>query len=462
MDLQRGTAGKQGKAGKAKSVGTVLAREGGSLPRYTADEGPGAIPYLFLRRLPSGKHTYIVHRRVAGVAHPVTVTIGRKDKTSLRDARRAAEKINGQIVLGKNPNAEKEAARAAERAKVTEKNAARAHTVLAVGRSYIAHCEAGTRQRGPRAPATVAEYRRKLQGLEQWHQRPLAGISADEIKGEIDRVGGAKGEKSPVAANRLFEFFSALFNYAVSRKILPANPLKELRREQVLFREKPRKRTLVHPLTGDLSEVVALWRGVETIEPEHHPMRALAKLLLLTGARVGTFARAHPGQTDAILWRHVKDLGKPAHARIEVPATLRKTGDDSDEGYTIALSPAAVEVLEGMAKVGEDAPVFTLDGKQPIKIDADQRDQLRAVADAAAGRELEHFTIHDLRRTVSTGLGHLGCPPAVQDAILDHAGEGRRGVAGIYNRAELFGPCREWLTKWAEQLSAAIRADKAK
>jgi integrase len=271
---------------------------------------------------------------------------------------------------------------------------------------------------------------------------------------------GEVGKRAPVAANRLFEYLSAVFNFAVSKGIILASPLKGLDRDEVLHKEKSRRRTLVHPLTGDLSELVALWRGVETIEPKHHPLRAVAKMLILTGARVGTFARAHPGQADAILWRHVKDLHKPEHARIEVPASLRKTGDDGDEGYSIALSPAAVEVLDGLAKVGNDAPVFTLDGAKPLKIDDVQRDQLRALANKSAGRELEHFTLHDLRRTVSTGLGHLGCPAPVQDAILDHAGEGKRGVAGIYNRAQLLGPSREWLTRWADHLEAAIKKAK--
>jgi integrase len=457
MNLQANVAGKRGKSGKAKTVGTVLAQgvAGESHrekePRYTPDSGAGAVAYLFLRRLPSGRQNWVVIRRMAGAASPVTVTIGRKDSMSLRDARRAAEIVNGQMARGENPNATKKAARAAEHAKVAAKRAATVHTLLAVGRAFIQHCEVGTRQHGPRAPATVAEYRRKLQNdiPEKWHPRPLAGISADEVKGLI----GTMGERAPVAANRLFEFLSATFNYAVSRKILPANPLKGLPRDDVLFREKSRRRSLVHHLTGDLSEVVALWRGIETIEPEHHPFRALVKMLLLTGARVGTFARAHPEQTDAILWRHVKDLHKPEHARIEVPASLRKTGDDGDEGYTIALSPAAVAVLDGLAKVSDSAPVFTMDGKMPLKIDHPQRDQVRALANKAAGRKLEHFTLHDLRRTVSTGLGHLGCPKPVQDAILDHR---ERGIAAIYNRAQLFGPSKEWLTRWAENLTAAV------
>jgi integrase len=385
----------------------------------------------------------------------VTVTLGREDALPRKDARKLAERLNAKLSSGINPNVEKAAAREAEGVRAGEDRAARLHTFHALGRAYIQRCETGTRRRGPLAPATLGEYRRKLESndLKGWHQRPIGGITAKEVDALIGQVGA----RAPVAANRLFEYLSAVFNFAVFKGILVASPLKLLDRDEVLYQERSRRRTLVHPLTGDLSELVALWRGVETIEPVHHPLRALTKILILTGARVGTFARAHPGQTDAVLWRHVKDLHDGQHARIEVPASLRKTGSEGDEGYSIALSPAAVEVLDGLAKVGDGAaPVFTTDGTRPIKVDDVQRDKLREVAARAAGQAIEHFTLHDLRRTVSTGLGHLGCPAPIQDTILDHAGEGKRGIAGVYNRAQLLGPSREWLTRWADHIKLAL------
>ena len=456
MDLQHSSAGNNTNPGKSKSVGTPLANAGTGKKQYIPDSGDGAVPHLYLRELPSGHRVWVVMARPAGSTRPVVVTLGREASLKRKAARKLAYTANARLAEGINPNAEKKEKRAAERAASTAAKAATAHTLLAVGRAYIRRCQEGTRQRGPRSAATLAEYHRKLQSdLEPWHARPISGITAAEVQSLIDRI----GKRAPIAANRLFELLSAIFNFAVSKAIIPASPLKSLAREELLYQEKSRERTLVHPLTGDLSELAALWRGVETIEPAHHPLRALAKILILTGARVGTFARSHPGQQDAILWKHVKDLDRPKFARIEVPAPLRKTGGDGGT-FTIALSPAAVEVLDGLAKVGEDAPVFTMDGERPMRVDAEERNRLRDVANKAAGRELERFTIHDIRRSVATGLGHLGCPVPVQDAILDHAGDGKRGVRGTYNRAELFGPCKEWLTKWANSLTAAMEKKK--
>jgi len=95
--------------------------------------------------------------------------------------------------------------------------------------------------------------------------------------------------------------------------------------------------------------------------------------------------------------------------------------------------------------VGEDAPVFTLDGKTSLRADYHLRDQLRAMGDKAAGRELAHWVLHDLRRSVATGLGFLGCPPAIIDEILDHAGEAKAGIRGVYDLSARVGLRRQWL-----------------
>jgi integrase len=95
-----------------------------------------------------------------------------------------------------------------------------------------------------------------------------------------------------------------------------------------------------------------------------------------------------------------------------------------------------------------------MDGIRPLRIDVDERNRLRTLADEAAGHALEHWTPHDLRRSVATGLGHLGTPHAIIDEILDHAGEAKAGIRGTYDRSQRVELCREWLTKWADHLAA--------
>lgn len=61
------------------------------------------------------------------------------------------------------------------------------------------------------------------------------------------------------------------------------------------------------------------------------------------------------------------------------------------------------------------------------------------------------WTVHDLSRTVATGLAKLGCPRVVQDRILNHVDS---SVSAIYDRHRYDAEARVWLQKWADYLEA--------
>ncbi|MBA0170052.1 tyrosine-type recombinase/integrase [Pectobacterium sp. FL60-S17] len=64
--------------------------------------------------------------------------------------------------------------------------------------------------------------------------------------------------------------------------------------------------------------------------------------------------------------------------------------------------------------------------------------------------DIPHWTPHDLRRTVRTGLSRLQCPNEIAEAVLGHT---RGGVEGIYNLYKYDSECKIWLQKWADYLS---------
>ena len=67
--------------------------------------------------------------------------------------------------------------------------------------------------------------------------------------------------------------------------------------------------------------------------------------------------------------------------------------------------------------------------------------------------DIEHWSPHDLRRTVRTGLARLGCPNEVGEAILGHS---KKGIEGTYNLHSYDKECRFWLQKWADYLDSLI------
>jgi integrase len=70
--------------------------------------------------------------------------------------------------------------------------------------------------------------------------------------------------------------------------------------------------------------------------------------------------------------------------------------------------------------------------------------------------KLPPWVIHDLQRSVATGMNEIGIPPWVVEAVLNHASGHRAGVAGVYNRAVYETEKTTALARWDEHLMAAV------
>ena len=84
------------------------------------------------------------------------------------------------------------------------------------------------------------------------------------------------------------------------------------------------------------------------------------------------------------------------------------------------------------------------------------------VAKLNRGRGLPEWRIHDLRRTVATGLQRLGVGLQVVETILGHVSGSRAGVIGIYQRHKFDDEKREALEAWARHVEALGRGQPAK
>jgi integrase len=129
----------------------------------------------------------------------------------------------------------------------------------------------------------------------------------------------------------------------------------------------------------------------------------------------------------------------------------------------VPLSDAVVEELDGVA--GEKWPrkglVFTTTGKTPVSGFARAKRRLdKQIADIAADeqeeRELAPWRYHDLRRTFATGMQRLGVRFEVTEAILNHVGSARSGVAGVYQRHDWKDEKRAALEAWAAHVQSIV------
>jgi hypothetical protein len=62
--------------------------------------------------------------------------------------------------------------------------------------------------------------------------------------------------------------------------------------------------------------------------------------------------------------------------------------------------------------------------------------------------------VHDLRRTVATGLQRLGVRLEVTEAVLNHISDSRGGIAGVYQRHDWANEKRAALDAWAAHVLA--------
>jgi hypothetical protein len=75
------------------------------------------------------------------------------------------------------------------------------------------------------------------------------------------------------------------------------------------------------------------------------------------------------------------------------------------------------------------------------------------IAGAQGGRLLPSWRLHDLRRTMRTGLGRLGVAPHVAELLINHV---PKGMVAVYDKHRYQGEIAAALALWADHVMAAV------
>ena len=108
------------------------------------------------------------------------------------------------------------------------------------------------------------------------------------------------------------------------------------------------------------------------------------------------------------------------------------------------LSDVAVDVLAGLPRVAD--LVFTTNGRTPFQ------GWSKAKRDLDRRAAISGWTLHDLRRTVVSGMARLGIPPHIADKILNHQSGTISGVAAVYQRHQFLAERRDALDHWGDHV----------
>nr|WP_069624737.1 site-specific integrase [Methyloceanibacter marginalis] len=255
-----------------------------------------------------------------------------------------------------------------------------------------------------------------------WKGRHVPDLTRRDVLDVLDSV---VDRGSPVMARRLHAHLHRFFRWCVGRGIITANPMADMPKPGA---ETKRERVLTD------AELKAVWKACDKIG---WPFGPAIQLLILTGAR--------RQEIGALCWSEI--LADPANIFLSGDRTKNK------EPHTIPLSKPALAIIEGLPKVEGDADyVFTTNGKTPISGWSKAKGELPELA--------EPWVLHDLRRTVATGLQRLGVSLTVIEACLGHVSGSRAGVVGVYQRHSFGAEKAAALEAWGAHVVALVEGKK--
>lgn len=350
--------------------------------------------------------------------------LGDFPNTTSAKARRLAEIHRGTVQAGADPVADRKAKEAAILQAETSAKAKRAVDAFTV-KKLIEGWQAG--HLSSRSPSYRLEApRRLLHALGPLAELPAKELDRTATVGMLDAFSAASGA---VGANRVRAYGRACFGWAVSRGSVVHNPFDNVPR---LAQERARERVLTD------AELRRVWQACGLLE---EPWRPIFQILILTGQRRGEVAgmrwsEIHLEPADRATWSLPGSRTKNGHPHdvpLSAPARAILVEVNRFAGCPLALSLGRRTAPSGF-------------GKAKARLD-----QLLA----AEGEPMEAWTVHDLRRTVATGLQRQGVRLEVTEAVLNHVSGSRGGIVGVYQRHTWTEEKRGALEAWADSLKSA-------
>ncbi|MBL8567202.1 MAG: tyrosine-type recombinase/integrase [Hyphomicrobiaceae bacterium] len=371
------------------------------------------------------------------------LTLGDAKGLSVEGARKAARVTLAVIAEGRDPAAEKQARRHAERESTVHYPAMvelfiRRHGMvknrrwrdqartLGLRLTWIS----ARRLNDPRPGDPAPEFEPVAGSLaERWLRTPVREITRADIAAAVQDA-MALGDGKGAAANTRLAQLKSLFSWLHAQGFVDAHPCEMLpppaphnERERVL----------------SLDEIRALWAATAALEA---PYRQFVRVLALTGQRRSEVAQMRWAEIAGDTWI--------------IPAARAKNGD----AHAVTLSPLVLAELASLSKNGPHVFTSSPTGATAIQNFSDIKEALdRNMPPPRANDDGEEigWTFHDLRRTAATGMADLGVLPHVIEAVLNHRSGRVSGIARTYNRNPYEREKRAALDAWAARVAEIVR-----
>ena len=405
-----------------------------------------------------GKGVYVLLARYPGSNNPTRRVIARVGAMTLADAREKAQDWHKLLQAAKDPAVEEERQRLAEARR-------RANSFATVAEDYIRLAAVGADPKKPKqrkGPEVARDLRREF--VARWAKKPVTDITPQDVTAVLDEVVARGAEYQ---AHNLLGHVRRLFNWAIARGSygLELSPCDRMKPRDVIGPKALRNRVL------DQDEIFACWRACRRLG---YPFGHLIQLLILTGQRKSEVGEARWREFHPELVRAFRKR-KPDDAPIKwamLPKEWRvwTIGADrmkANTAHAVPLTNDALEILANLPHFGKGDFLFTTTfGVKPVngfskaknRLDMETLRTLKAMA-RKRGVDLSQvaitpFVLHDLRRTMRTGLSALPIPDLVRELVIAHS---KPGLHKVYDQFAYQDEKRHALELWAGRLSEIIK-----
>jgi integrase len=395
-------------------------------PGQRYDLWDAVVPGFGVRVTDKGRRTFVLVARFPGSKHPTRRAVGEYGAITLEKARAKAREWIELIRRGTDPRVHDVRLRLAEQ----RRNEV---TFAAVAEDFINE-KLATERKGREVERDI---RREF--IPAWGRRPITDITPLEVRTAIKAV---KDRGAPYQAHNLLGYVRRLFAWAIDQHCygLESSPCDRLKPKAIIGRKDARSRVLSD------GELRALWRAAEGIS---YPYGPLFRILVLTGQRKSEVAEARWSEFDL-----------PGKQWI-IPADRMK----AEAPHVVPLSDEAIAILESLPRFNKGDHLFsTTFGVKPVNgfskakaaLDMAMLAELYKAAcdDAARAKvKLDPFVVHDIRRTMRTGLSALPVPDLVRELVIAHT---KPGLHKVYDQFAYLDEKRRALELWAARLGTIL------
>jgi len=264
-------------------------------------------------------------------------------------------------------------------------------------------------------PRTYIETKRYLEHyLKPLHNLPIGAVERRDVAACLQNIAKTKGN---VSADRARSCLSAMFAWAIGEGLAEENPVTGTNRRSD---DEPRTRVLSD------AEIAKLWNGLPDSQ-----YGAIVRLLALTGCR--------RDEIGGLCWQEIDFKERT----ITLPAERTKNGTE----HVVPLSDLALNILESQKRVLGRPFVFGWNANGFTNWRA-SKDGLNTVL-----KFEKPWTLHDIRRTVRTGLGKLGVAPHIAETVLNHLPP---RLTRTYDTYKYEGEKRAALDAWASHIKLIL------